>query len=758
MDSVYYQSNKPVTVESIPEELKRLAQWVSWKKESVGTKVKKIPLDPEKGVFARVSDASTWSSFEKALHFYRSGGCDGIGFVFKEDDPYLGLDLDHCMDPQTGQIQPWAKEIIDKMESYTEVSPSGAGVHIFVKGKLPGLKKKFQGVEIYDRGRFFTVTGHCLENTPNTIEERQERLIETYNRLNEAHIHNGHSASAGCMDANKTVQRLSERFGTRFTDLWEGAWSQRYGSQSEADLALCHFLGIGTDGDSLLMDQLFRQSGLFREKWDYQRGPSSYGNKTIQKALSSKFLDEGVQTSEQEKTSQGGEYKLTDLGNGERFADFCKEKARFCKKWKSWLVWDGRRWTRDDKNEISIWAKKVIRKMYAEASREADDVKRTALVKHARASENNSRIKAMIERASAEPPMPVIPEELDVKTWLFNCLNGTIDLKTGSIRPHDPNNMMTQLAPVAYNPDAKCPLWLKFLDQVLDGNRELIEFLKRAIGYSLTGVTREQCLFMLHGNGANGKSTFINTIGTMLGDYAKQTPTETLLVKQKGAIPNDIARLVGARLVMASEAEMGQALAESLIKQMTGEDILSARFLHGEWFDFTPTHKVFLGTNHKPVIRGVDHAIWRRIRLIPFNVTIPDEDQDHRLREKLENELEGILAWAVRGCLEWQKQGLGEPDEVADATGEYRQEMDLFGRFLSDCCEIGPAATVSSRDIYQAYAKWCEENGESCMTQSQVVARLQEKAFTKRRVGETKMTTWFGLRLSDAGSTPNSIP
>ena len=206
------------------------------------------------------------------------------------------------------------------------------------------------------------------------------------------------------------------------------------------------------------------------------------------------------------------------------------------------------------------------------------------------------------------------------------------------------------------------------------------------IGYSLTGDTGEQCLFILYGSGANGKSTFLQAASFMCGDYSQQTPTETLLVKKKGSIPNDVARLKGARLVTASEAEEGQCLVESLIKQMTGQDTLSARFLHQEWFEFEPTHKIFLGTNHKPVIKGTDHAIWRRIKLIPFDVTIPEEERDNRLLSKLRDELPGILAWAVRGCLDWQEHGLGEPSKVKSATQDYRSEMDALAQFRADCC------------------------------------------------------------------------
>ena len=240
----------------------------------------------------------------------------------------------------------------------------------------------------------------------------------------------------------------------------------------------------------------------------------------------------------------------------------------------------------------------------------------------------------------------------------------------------------------------------------MDSNENLIEFLKRAVGYSLTGDVSEQCLFIFFGSGANGKSTFLRAVNMISGDYGQQTATETLLVRQRGAIPNDIARLKGARFITASEAEAEQRLAESLIKQMTGGDIISARFLHQEWFDFEPTYKIFLGTNHKPVIKGTDYAIWRRIKLVPFEVTIPEQERDRDLLNKLQEELPGILAWAVNGCLEWQKNGLGVPEEVSEATKEYKNEMDIISDFINECCIEGEGYHVLSRDLYNTYKEW----------------------------------------------------
>jgi putative DNA primase/helicase len=330
---------------------------------------------------------------------------------------------------------------------------------------------------------------------------------------------------------------------------------------------------------------------------------------------------------------------------------------------------------------------------------------------------------------------------------LLNCQNGTIDLRTGELLPHRMEDFITRLAPVDFEPDARCPRWLEFLNRIMDGNQHLIDFLQRAVGYALTGETSEQCLFIFYGGGANGKSTFLQAMSHVLGDYSMSTPTETLLVKRRGAIPNDVARLKGARFVVACEADAENRLAESLIKQMTGGDTISARFLHQEWFDFEPTHKVFFGTNHKPVIKGTDYAIWRRIRLVPFEITIPEGERDKNLPEKLKAEACGILAWAVQGCLVWQQKGLGVPEEVKAATDSYREEMDVLGEFLKDRCRQSPDARVSSKELFEAYTAWCEANGQEPVGQRAFVSALKEKGFNRSRLGSGGVRGWIGVEL-----------
>jgi len=438
----------------------------------------------------------------------------------------------------------------------------------------------------------------------------------------------------------------------------------------------------------------------------------------------------------------------TDLGNARRFLIAHGPDLHYCHPLQRWFVWDGTRWREDQTGEVVARAKATVRAMYAEAANEDDDRRRKDLARHALKSEAAQKIRAMTELLKTEPGIPVLPEELDQDPWLLNCQNGTLDLRTGELRSHDRRDLITKLAPVVYDPNATCPEWFRFLDRIMAGRADLVTFLQRAVGYALTGLTDERVLFILHGSGANGKSTFLETIALLLGDYAARTTADTVLARDRDAIPNDIARLRGARFVYASEAEEGRRLAEARIKDLTGGDTITARFLHQEWFEFRPEFKLWLGTNHKPVIRGTDPAIWDRIRLVPFDVRIPESERIPRreLMARFEAELPGILAWSVRGCLEWQKHGLGMPAEVREATGAYRAEMDVLAQFLEECCIVNPLAKAKAGDLYRAYSEWCEANGERPLSQRNFGMRLTERGFERRRSTGGPFW-WYGIGL-----------
>ncbi len=366
------------------------------------------------------------------------------------------------------------------------------------------------------------------------------------------------------------------------------------------------------------------------------------------------------------------------------------------------------------------------------------------LAKYAKASESETKLSAM-ERL-AQSAVAVLPDVFDRDPWLLNVQNGTLDLRTGVLSPHTRSQLITRYIDVPYDQEASCPLWEDFLDVIFCGNQDLISYVWKAIGYNLTGMIGEQCFFLLHGLGANGKSTFLSVLSGLMADYGSHTPFTTFLYKDRESSSNDLARLRGARVVTAQEMDQGKRLAEPLIKSITGGDKISCRFLYGEYFDFVPSFKLWLAANHKPIVTGTDHAIWRRIHLIPFSFTVPPEQQDSRLGDKLAAELPGILSWAVRGCLQWQASGLCPPASVVSATEEYRAEMDTLGAFLEECCLINQQAVVKSSALYNTYIGWCKQNGETELTQTAFGRQLTERGFVKERNKASRL--WKGLSVN----------
>ena len=443
--------------------------------------------------------------------------------------------------------------------------------------------------------------------------------------------------------------------------------------------------------------------------------------------------------------------RFTDLGNAKRFVARYRGTILYCEKWGKWFLWNNKRWCEDERLGILSKAASLIRSLYSHAKQIKDEEERKAFLSHLLKSESFRSLNAMVSLAKSETTIARHPDDFDVDQWVLTVENGTVDLRTGKLLPHDPKRLITKLAPVVYDPAATCPNWLEFLDMIMIQRPSLVGFLKRAFGLSLTGVTSDKAMYILHGHlGDNGKSTMIDVMQRMLGDYARRTPVETFLKKREGSIPNDVARLKGARFVWAAENERGSRLSESLIKEMTGGDKMSARFMRGEFFEFMPEFKLWFATNHKPSIRG-DQAIWRRFKLIPFDISIPLDQQRarHEVMEMFAAEHSGILNWAIEGCLEWQRNGLGVPDEVVAATREYEAEQDTFAMFLEEKCVRVPNARVSSIALYRAYKGWAEEYGENPVSHKTFAALMSERGFHKNRAVAGIMYAGVGLRTED---------
>jgi putative DNA primase/helicase len=472
--------------------------------------------------------------------------------------------------------------------------------------------------------------------------------------------------------------------------------------------------------------------------------------------------DDGSGTAATTYTSD--EIRLTDVGNARRLVATYGEDLRYCKAWKSWLVWNGVKWTRDDRDTVTAWAKAITANMFREAA-DAPASHQKALVEHALRSQRAERLRGMVQLAQSERGMAVVPGELDAHPWLLTVLNGTIDLRTGKLREHRRADLITKLAPVEYHPAARSDLWQRFLLEATGEHDALAAFLRRAVGYSLTGDTGEEVLFFIHGPEAAGKSTFIEAIKAALGDYARTADFETFLQKRgDGGIRNDIARLAGARLVVSIEIDEGKRLAQGLVKQLTGGDTVTARFLWAEAFEFQPQFKLWLAANHAPKVCDTDGALWRRILRVPFEHIVPQEQRDKAVKATLKDPaLAGaaILAWAVAGCLEWQQVGLGVPPEVMAATATYRESQDPLREFYAECCLFAPEAWTASKALYAAYCSWARDNGDrNPLTATALGLRLSSRGCT-RETGEIevdgkkkKARGWRGIALHSEQPEP----
>ncbi|MCH8909463.1 MAG: hypothetical protein IH867_01865 [Chloroflexi bacterium] len=437
----------------------------------------------------------------------------------------------------------------------------------------------------------------------------------------------------------------------------------------------------------------------------------------------------------------------TDSGNATRLIDNFGEDLRYCHQWGKWLVWDGMRFKPDEADAITRKAM-AANKIFADIAEEfIEDYERAVEIrKWARTSESSAKLDAAIKVAKSDPRVVVSPDDLDSNPWALNVRNGTVNLRTGLLERHDRKALQTKLAEVNFAENARAPKWEQFLKVVTKGNKELESFLQQLVGYSLTGSVEQEIFMLLLGDGQNGKSKFVETIRFVLGDYAQQADFSSFLASDSDRVRNDIARMKGARFISASEPNQGRNLDESLMKQLTGGDRITARYLHREFFEFDPTRKLWLVANHMPGIEGTDDGIWRRIVVLPFSVTIPESERDTKLLGKLVAESSGILNWAIQGCLDWQRNGLVVPDIVRGAIGGYRAEMDSMQRFIVEMCETDPKAEVLVSDLYSAYHSWAEAESLRPKTTKQFATSLKAKGFPSARgTGGVRMRQGLSL-------------
>ena len=743
--------------ENIPNELRQQPQWGLFKLKWVPERQKntKIPYSAITGTPAKSNDPNTWTTFDRAreaLHL-NAKDFDGLSFFFANG--FAGIDID---DIATDLERYWSgdyednivSEFINATHSYTEVSQSGHGIHIIFKGKIPGDRRRRKNVEMYSAGRFFALTGKTIGD----YDVKQADISVLYDKYLASHkVLPMRETSTPVEPSNlseyEIIQRaVDSKAGDQFKALMYGGWEKFYQSQSEADLAMANYLAFWTGKDFKRMDAIFRQSSLYRDKWDAKRGKTTYGTATLNKAIND--TSTVFTTPERRKPKN---YKLNfiknhkkklprrswdDTGAADRMIDQFGSLIKYSYINKVWYVFNGSYWEEDNGGKIHQLTDAMvesIKKETVEVPKDADENEAQAIkkefkkfVKHSR---SNSAKKAVIDELKHR--VPVNPDQFDRDKTLFNTANGFIDLASGELHDHDIKKLFSKESNSEYSDTASCDEWLRFLDQVFDHDQSLIDYVQKAIGYSMTGSIKEQLMFILYGNGRNGKSVFLETISNIFGSYAKTIQASSIMVKQNNNGPNsDIARLAGARFVTSSEPNEGLRMDEGLVKQLTGGDKVVARQLYGKEFEFEPEFKLWLATNHKPIIRGTDDGIWRRIRLIPFTVQIPDNKVDKDLKYKLARESTGILNWCVDGALKWQREGLTTPDIITEASKGYRQEMDVLEAFISDCCDLYDIGTVKASALYKAYRNWADENSQYRMSSTKFGQEMSSKVKRKR--------------------------
>jgi P4 family phage/plasmid primase-like protien len=803
----------PVNPDGIPDSLKALPRWVLWRYDPV----KDTPGEFSKVLYrttgnkARANDERTWATFDAVIKVYQRGGWAGVGIAL--GDGIVGVDLDDVRGPD-GVLTTFGRNILDGATTYHEVSPSGTGVKAFAFVDVEGGKgtgaepiEGGQSIEVYkgvdtteprpvgfptwpekgsdfaqwekanrSYGRWFAVTGHGngLEVTADTA--LVQRAV--------AALVNARSDKGNRTARTNALRTASEKItsapnGTRHNALKDGAVTltatlkaagidpsaiagiitsageaQGLPADEAGDVASWAVDTIGADSDLPQLVAPMVTPGTTPPTSKPKLGiadriaglkVNAAGEVVTDAASAARALDWAQNAP-----------KHTDLGNATRLCRLFGDTVRYVHTWGQWLTWDGTRWAKDETRIIDRMARMVVRQMYADAADTEDATARAALVKWAIACESSGRLAAMVELAKSEEQIAAHHSAFDTAPWLLNCLNGTLDLKTGQLRPHSQDDYLTKRIDVDYDPNATAPIWDRFLGHITGGDTALIEYLQRAIGYTLTGDTSEQCLFFLHGDGSNGKSTFFKAVIPLLGPYYKKLHASSLLKRsnESAGVPNDIAALAGIRMVVSSELANNQ-FDEEKIKDLTGCEPISARFMRAEWFEFTPAFKIWLYGNNKPRIRGTDYGIWRRIRLIPFAVKLSEAEKDLKLSEKLADELPGILAWAVRGCLDWQRYGLVVPACVTAATEGYRKEMDTIAAFLGECCVLTPKAESPVGALYDAYTAWCDSSRERALSKNNFSGELEKRGYRtgKRKNGTVIVRVGIGLldHIRDTG-------
>ena len=747
---------------NIPQELKNNASFCVWRYEKRNGSKTKVPYNPKTRSLARVNDPSTFSTFSDAMKAYALGGWDGIGYRVSEG---IGaIDIDHCI-REDGSLNDVAASVLGIFtDAYFERSPSGSGLRGFFRlspefaydKTVYYINNRKHGLEMYLPGttqRFVTVTGDIYK--PGAVVRNDEALqtvLDTFMKR-KSRVTGSTVEPCSYLTDDQVIEHASRsESGEKFKALMDGNWSDGYESQSDADMALVSILAFWCGNVEEQIDRIFRTSGLMRDKWDRMTGDATYGQITIRNAVATnstiytpirdasraedEFVDLDADATEEEHASftpdltrvtltleemqphTNPRYQRDEIGIGNAFADFFKPIARFNRNRGIWYVYDGTVWQPDEGGlAVAELAKYLADALYTFALQIRDEDTRNRYIKRVQKLQLRKNRRTMVE--DAKSVYPVSHSIFDNSKFMFNCQNGTLDMETMEFRDHDPADFITKVSPVSYDPKATAPRWKRFVDEVMQGRTEVSRYFQKAVGYAMTGDTSLECLFIMYGpTTRNGKTTAIETILHVMDEYGISSKPDLLASNyfrgpSNGAPSEDVARLNGARFVGISEMEQKLTINASLTKQLTGNNRITARFLHENSFDFYLQAKIFIDTNHLPNV--TDQTLFEsgRLKIIPFNRHFEEHEQDKSLKSTLmkSENLSGILNWIVDGYRLFRKEGLDEPREVREATAQYQQDSDRIAQFITQCLKKAPGEELLPSAVYNRYKSWCTDNG-----------------------------------------------
>ena len=772
----------PVNFVNIPDALKQSASFCVWKLEKRSGRPTKVPYNPCTGNMAKTNDPSTFADFKTAMKAYAIGGWDGIGYRVSEG---IGaIDIDHCI-REDGSLNDVAASILGIFSTaYFEKSPSGTGLRGFFKlspdfaydKTVYYINNRKHGLEVYLPGttnRFVTVTGDMFRaGTVERDDDALRNLLDTFMKRSTRVSAKTIEASSYLDDDGVIAHALASESGDKFKALYEGNWEEGYDSQSDADMAFVSMLCFWCGNVEEQIDRIFRSSGLMRDKWDRKTGDATYGQITIRNAVATNSavytpiqdssaeddfdaLDDDqteehasfrpdmsriTLTLDEMQPHTNPRYQRDEIGIGNAFADYFKPIARFNGDRNVWYVYDGKVW-QPDENALAVaeLAKHLADLLYTFALQIRDEDTRNRYIKRVQKLQMRKNRKTMVEDAKSVHPIRM--SAFDANVYLLNLENGTLDLRTLEFHEHDPKDFITKISHINYDPNAVCPRWIQFVDEVMVGRKNVARYLQKAIGYALSGDTSLECLFIMFGpTTRNGKTTTIETILRVMGEYGRSAKPDMLATNyfrgQSNGSSDDVARLAGARFVGISEMEQKLTINASLTKQLTGNGSITARFLYEGYFEFHMQAKIFIDTNHLPNV--TDRTLFEsgRLKIIPFTRHFEDHEQDKTLKTTLmqpEN-LSGILNWCIEGYRLYKAEGLDEPDEVKAATEEYRVESDRIAQFMQQCLRKEKGSEIKASAVYSHYKTWCSDNGCKYESSQNFYKRLSlEYLIVKRR-------------------------